>query len=157
MSNQQPYRTGGTLINASSSSSRQRVLVELAIAGCVIASYLTLYQLNIIATVWEPFFGDGSVAILHSSLARALPFPDAALGAVGYLIEAVCASVPWRNHRWVRLAYEILVFAFALGSVGLVLLQWGYFHAWCTLCLLSAVLSLVIAGILSVELAQRTK
>jgi uncharacterized membrane protein len=139
------------------SSSLRHALVALAVAGCVVASYLTLYQLNIITTVWEPFFGGGSVAILHSSLARALPFPDAALGAVGYLFEAVCASVQLRDHRFLRMVYRFVVFAFAAGSVGLVLLQWAYFHAWCTLCLVSAVLSLAIAGILSIELAQRNR
>jgi hypothetical protein len=39
--------------------------------------------------VWEPFFGEGSRVILTSSVSRLLPVPDAALGAFGYLLDAV--------------------------------------------------------------------
>ncbi|HEY5086218.1 MAG TPA: vitamin K epoxide reductase family protein [Gemmatimonadaceae bacterium] len=122
-------------------------LIGLPLAGCAIAAYLALYQLDIVATVWEPLFGDGSRIILHSTLARALPIPDAALGALGYLAEAVCASVRWKAPGWVGFAYGAIVIVFAVASVALVALQWGYFHAWCTLCLTSAVLSFVIAGV----------
>jgi hypothetical protein len=41
----------------------------------------------------------------------------------------------------VRRAYYTLVALFTAVSVVLVALQWGYFHAWCTLCLTSALLS----------------
>lgn len=142
-------------MNNSTSHSHDGLLAALAIAGFLIASYLALYQLNVFHTVWEPLFGDGSRIILNSSVSRMLPVPDAALGAAGYLAEAVCVSVRNRTPAWVGYVYVALVIVFFLGSLALVVLQWGYFHAWCTLCLVSAVLSLVIAGILSVELTQR--
>jgi hypothetical protein len=38
------------------------VIVALALCGLAIATYLTFYQVGIIATVWDPFFGEGSRA-----------------------------------------------------------------------------------------------
>jgi hypothetical protein len=37
----------------------------------------------------------------------------------------------------------------------LVVLQWGYFHAWCTLCLTSALLSFIVAGVVISEFRAR--
>jgi uncharacterized membrane protein len=144
----------------SSVSSRVRyyLLILLAAAGCVTATYLALYQMGIITTVWEPFFGDGSRLILRSPLARSLPVPDAAIGAVAYLAEFLCATVRWSGRAgnvWVERGYLVLVVAFAVGSALLVALQWGYFHAWCTLCLTSALLSLIIAGVVFSEFRER--
>ena len=39
----------------------QRVpIIFLAMIGCGIATYLAMWQYQIIDRVWEPFFGDGS-------------------------------------------------------------------------------------------------
>lgn len=130
-------------------------LVVLAAAGCLVASYLTLYQLGVLDTVWEPLFGSGSQAILHSSVSRMLPVPDAALGAAGYLAELVCVSVRHRTPKWVGYAYLALVIVFFLGSLALVGLQWGFFHAWCTLCLVSALISVAIAATVARESTER--
>jgi uncharacterized membrane protein len=137
---------------------RYFLLAGLAAAGCVVATYLALYQTGVVTTVWEPFFGDGSRLILHSSLARALPVPDAAIGAVAYLAEFLCATVRWDGRAgnvWVDRIYYVLVVAFAIASALLVALQWGYFHAWCTLCLTSALLSLIITGVVFSEFRER--
>src|SRR5262245_21335128 len=64
------------------------MLVGGAFIGCGIAVYLALYQLGVLTSVWEPFFGSGSRDVLHSKMARFLPFPDALFSAVGYLIES---------------------------------------------------------------------
>jgi len=65
----------------------------VAPAGFAIAAYLTLFQLGVLHTVWEPFFGDGSRTVLTSRISRLLPVPDAALGAAGYLLDAVAGLV----------------------------------------------------------------
>ena len=62
-----------------------------ALLGFVIASYLALYQWGVFSTVWEPFFGAGSRTILNSSVSHLLPIPDAALGALGYFLDALTA------------------------------------------------------------------
>lgn len=137
------------------SHSHDSLLAALAIAGFFIASYLALYQLHVFDTVWEPLFGEGSRIILHSSVTRMLPVPDAALGAAGYLAEAICVSVRKRTPAWVEYVYFALVVVFFLGSLTLVAMQWRYFQAWCTLCLVSALISFAIAGIVARESRER--
>lgn len=125
-------------------------LAVLAGIGCLVALYLTLYQTGAIHSVWEPFFGDGSIKILDSSLARSLPVPDAALGAGAYLCEVVLDLIGgedrWRALPWVAIVFGLLALGMALGSLGLVLAQAFYFQAFCTLCLVSAAISLIIVG-----------
>lgn len=130
--------------------SKRVLLAVLAAIGCLVALYLALYQTGVIATVWEPFFGDGSMKILDSSLARSLPVPDAALGAVAYAIEVVLDLIGgedrWGALPWVTIVFGLLALGMALGSIGLVLMQAFYFDAFCTLCLVSAAISLTIVG-----------
>lgn len=130
---------------------RERLpLVALATLGCAVATYLTLYQVGLFQTVWEPFFGDGSRTILNSAVARFLPVPDASLGALAYLLEAGCGvlggTARWRTAPWIVLAYGALVGALGLGSVLLVILQPVAFGAWCSLCLVSAAISIGLLG-----------
>jgi hypothetical protein len=131
------------------SSWAQRLpLVGVAMVGFGIALYLALYQWRVIGNVWEPFFGDGSKIILNSSVSRLLPIPDAALGAIGYLADAVSGVIGGRR-RWETMPWIVLVFGFAVGPLGLVsiilvILQPTVFGAWCTLCLASAAISLAM-------------
>ena len=81
--------------------------IALALGGCGLATYLSLYQLNVIPHVWEPFFGNGSRRILkESSISHMLPVPDALIGAVFYLLEAIAECVGgrqrWRSLPWWR-------------------------------------------------------
>ncbi len=137
--------------NSPSRWAKRLWLSALALVGCGIASYLALYQLGAVANVWEPLFGNGSRAILQSSASRLLPVPDATLGAFGYLLEAVCAVIGgqdrWRSMAWMVFVYAGIVGLFALVSAALIILQFAYFHAWCSLCMVSAVISFVIAGL----------
>jgi uncharacterized membrane protein len=130
---------------------RERLpIIGLALLGALIAGYLAAYQLGIFGTVWEPFFGDGSQRILHSSVSRLLPIPDAALGATGYLVDAVSGALGGRD-RWRRMPWLVILFGLAVGPLGivsitLVILQPVLFDAWCSLCLASAAISLVMIG-----------
>jgi uncharacterized membrane protein len=125
-------------------------IVALALAGVAIAGYLTLYQLRLVTSVWEPFFGDGSRRILDSPVSRVLPVPDAALGAFGYLLDAVTGVIGGRA-RWRTMPWMVILFGLAVGPLGavsivLVILQPVLFDAWCTLCLASAVVSVAMIG-----------
>lgn len=125
-------------------------IVILAMLGFFIASYLSLYQLDIISNVWEPFFGDGSVTILNSRVSNVLPIPDAALGAFGYLVDAVTGIIGGTG-RWKKMPWIVIVFGLAVGPLGfvsvmLVVFQPVLFSAWCTLCLCSAVISIAMIG-----------
>ena len=130
--------------------SQRLPIIALALAGFGIATYLALYQWGVLARVWEPFFGDGSRVILNSSVSHLLPVPDAALGAFGYLLDAVTGVIGGRR-RWRTMPWMVIVFGLAVGPLGavsllLVIFQPVLFDAWCTLCLASAVISLLMIG-----------
>jgi uncharacterized membrane protein len=133
-----------------SSWSERIPLILLALAGGAIATYLALYQVGVLTSVWEPFFGSGSKVILESGVSRILPIPDAALGAAGYLLDAVSGAIGGRG-RWRSMPWIVIVFGIAVGPLGmisilLVILQPVLFDAWCTLCLASAVISITMIG-----------
>ena len=129
----------------------QRIpIIILAVIGFLIASYLALYQLKVFDTVWEPFFGDGSKKILNSPVSHALPIPDGALGAIGYLVDAVAGAIGGRR-RWKTMPWIVVFFGIAIGPLGLisvmlVVFQPVLFDAWCTLCLVTAFISVVMIG-----------
>ena len=133
------------------SSWKQRLpLVGLAMLGFGIALYLALYQLGVFESVWEPFFGRGSETILHSWVSRILPVSDAALGAFSYVLDAVTGVIGGRK-RWRTMPWMVVLFGIAVGPLGaasvlLVILQPVLFGTWCTLCLASAVVSVVMIG-----------
>jgi hypothetical protein len=129
----------------------QRIpIILLAVVGFVVALYLALYQWGVISTVWEPFFGDGSITILNSPISNLLPVPDAALGAFGYLTDAVAGAIG-SHKRWRTMPWIVIIFGLAVGPLGLVSLvlvvfQPVLFDSWCTLCLFTAVISVVMIG-----------
>ena len=130
--------------------SQRLPLVSIAFLGFCIALYLAAYQLKWIGNVWEPFFGNGTKIILNSPISRVLPVPDAALGALGYMLDIV-SGVIGSPLRWRTMPWIVLLFGFAIGPLGaisvlLVILQPVLYDAWCTLCLLSALLSIVMIG-----------
>lgn len=125
-------------------------IILLALLGFGIAAYLALYQWEVFSTVWEPFFGKGSQIILTSRISYLLPIPDAALGALGYLADAVTGAIGGRG-RWRRMPWIVVIFGLAVGPLGavsiiLVILQPVMFDAWCTLCLASALISTLMIG-----------
>ncbi len=125
-------------------------LVGVALVGGAIASYLSAFQLGWVKDVWDPFFGDGSKVILTSGVSRLLPVPDAALGAFGYLLDAVTGIIGGRT-RWRTMPWIVILFGIAVGPLGatsvlLVILQPVAFGAWCTLCLSSAAISVLMIG-----------
>ncbi|MGH7277105.1 MAG: vitamin K epoxide reductase family protein [Candidatus Rokuibacteriota bacterium] len=130
--------------------SQRLPIVALALAGVGIAAYLALFQVGVVDGVFEPFFDDGSRRILTSSVSRILPIPDAALGALGYLADAVTGVIGGRA-RWRTMPWIVVVFGIAVGPLGavsvlLVILQPVLLGAWCTLCLASAVISVAMIG-----------
>ena len=125
-------------------------IVLLALVGAGIATYLALFQYEVIGTVWEPFFGDGSETILTSPTSFVLPVSDAALGALSYLADAVTGVIGGRG-RWRTMPWIVIVFGVAVGPLGaisilLVIAQPVLYDAFCTLCLGSALISLAMIG-----------
>jgi hypothetical protein len=100
--------------------------------------------------VWEPWFGAGSQTVLNSFLSHLLPIPDAAVGAFAYLLDAVTGAIGgqarWRTMPWMVILFGVAVGPLGLVSIFLVISQPVLLHAWCTLCLFSALISLIMIG-----------
>ena len=106
--------------DANPSSWRQRLpIVAVALVGFGIATYLTLYQLDVFDTVWEPFFGDGSETVLNSEVSHILPIPDALLGTFSYALDAV-TGVLGGTRRWKTMPWLVVLFGLAVGPLGAV-------------------------------------
>lgn len=131
------------------SSWRQRIPIALlALIGFLVAGWLALFQMGVVPGVWEPFFGNGSRRILTGRVSQLLPISDAALGALGYVADAVFGLVGgvrrWRSMPWVVIVFAIAVIPFGIVSVTLFILQPTIYDTWCTLCLTSVAVSLAM-------------
>ena len=121
--------------------SRRIPIVALACAGLCVSVYLTLYQVDVLSGVWDPFFQSTKVL-------EYLGIPDAALGALAYgaeiILSLIGGSQKWRTRLWTVLAFGIVILSGVVVSVLLILMQAFLVGAWCTLCLASAAISLAI-------------
>jgi uncharacterized membrane protein len=138
--------------------SRRAPLVVLALVGCGIASYLSLYQVGVLSSVWDPIFGpDSSQRVLGSGVSRALPVPDATLGVLAYLADAILGLVGgqqrWRTMPWIVLLFGLVVAGLVLTGLVLVLTQVFVVQAGCTLCLTSAAISFITGWLARDEIA----
>ncbi|MFD7160474.1 vitamin K epoxide reductase family protein [Kribbella sp. NPDC059898] len=140
---------------------RRLPVVLLSLAGFAIAMTLTLFQAGVLDSVWEPFFGDGSRQVLTSSVAQAIPIPDASLGAAAYLIEAVLELIGspyrWRDRPWLVVLPGVVAAGLAAAAIGLVAAQIFIVKAFCTLCLGSAAISLLVAVLVAPEAAAAVR
>jgi uncharacterized membrane protein len=130
--------------------SQRLPIVGLAVVAFAAAAHLAAYQLRLVAEPWEPFFGGGSKVILDSWVSTLLPVSDATLGALSYVLDAIAGIVGgtrrYKTMPWIVVLFGILVGPLGAVSVGLVILQPLLFDAWCTLCLLTALLSVLMIG-----------
>jgi hypothetical protein len=121
---------------------RRAGLAVLAGTGFAVALYLTLYQLGLYDSVWDPWLDSPAVLGLTE------PVPDALAGALAYGAELVLLAVGgparWRTHPWVCLALGAILTMGAVVSIGLIVVQPAVAGAWCLLCLVSAALSLAL-------------
>ena len=134
--------------------SQRLPIVVLALVGVFVAGWLALYQQEITDSVWEPFFPGGTEKIVRESgfskFFERFPVGDAALGAFGYLADAVTGVIGgtkrWRTMPWIVVIFGIFVGPFGVLSIMLVVMQPVLYSAFCTLCLASAVISLAMIG-----------
>jgi hypothetical protein len=131
-----------------SSWSQRWPLNLLALIGFLIALYLVLCRPEVLASVWEPFFGKRSDRVSNSVISKALPVSDSLLGAFSYLLDAVTGAIGdtsrWRPKPWIVILFGIATGPLALVSVLLVIFQPVLVSAWYTLCLVTAVISIVM-------------
>ena len=136
-------------------------LAVLAIVGMAVSAYLAAYELGWIGSVWDPMFGTGSERVLTSGIARMLPVPDAALGVAAYAIDAVLAALLAAGVGTDVLVSSLLALVAGVGAVvgiALAVSQPLFVGTFCTLCLLSTLISIVLAaGAASEAIAVRSR
>lgn len=124
----------------------------LAMVAFFIAAYMALYQWRLIPGVWDPVFGDQTLAVLDSNVSHRMKswfrVPDAALGAFAYLGDAVLglagSTRRWQYRPWMVVLFGIDVIPLGVVSAVLVVLQGAVVGSWCFLCLVTAAISLVL-------------
>lgn len=142
-----PETPPGWSYNPSSWLQRTPIVV-LGFVGWFASRYLASYQLGYIHTAWDPFFAQGTMRVLRSSVSRAWPISDAGLGTAAYTIETLMGymggSDRWRTMPWMVTFFGILVIPLGVVSITLVILQPVAVGTWCTLCLVTAAAMLVM-------------
>jgi hypothetical protein len=81
-------------------------------------------------------------------VSRAWPVPDAGLGALTYMLEALMGFMGdkrrWRTMPWMVLAFIVLVVPLGTISIFFIVIQPIVIGTWCTLCLVAALAMLVM-------------
>ncbi len=133
------------------------VTVFLALIAWFLARYLASYQLGYIHEIKDPFFGDGTVKVISSSVAQMFPVSDAGLGAFGYSLEfflgLVGSSRRWKTMPWVSAFFGLMVIPAGMISILLIVAQPVLVGAWCGICLLIAACMLVMILLTIPEMA----
>ncbi|GAB3542455.1 hypothetical protein GCM10027443_43330 [Pontibacter brevis] len=129
-----------------SSWSQRWIMMVLGFIGWLVSRYLTAFQLGYIDSVWDPFFGQQSEQVLNSAMSHSMPISDAGLGAIAYTFEFLMgwmgAPTRWRTMPWMVAVFGILVIPLGLVHIFLVISQPVIVGAWCTFCLLAAIIML---------------
>ena len=137
----------GWTYNPSTAGQRLPIMF-LAYIGFFLSRYLASYQLGHIDTIWEPFFADGTVKVLTSDVSKAFPVSDAGLGAMTYLLDVIAAAMGGRQ-RWKTMPWAVMLFGFMIiptgvTSIVLIMLQPISVGAWCSICLMTAFVMLMM-------------
>ncbi|QDT92574.1 vitamin K epoxide reductase family protein [Gimesia algae] len=137
--------------NPSAWSQRLPICI-LALVAFVLATHMALFQWHLIESPWDPVFGDQTRRVLESDVAlmmhRWFGIPDAALGALAYLGDAIFglagSTRRWQYRPWLVILFGIDVIPLGLVSVILVICQGTIVGQWCFLCLMTALISLIL-------------
>lgn len=138
------------------SSWRHRVpICLLAGVAFLISTYMALYQWRLIGDAWDPIFGEQTRQVLDSDVSEQMRrwflIPDAALGAIAYLGDLIFglagSTRRWQYRPWMVLLFGLDVIPLGIVSAILVVLQGTVVGAWCFLCLVTAVISLVLVAL----------
>jgi hypothetical protein len=130
-------------------STRAGWLVLVAVAGSCVSGYLAAFELGWVSSVWDPIFGSGSERVLSSGIATLLPVPDALLGAAAYVVDAALASllaVGVARAQLVSGALAVISVVGAVIGIALAISQPLLVGTFCTLCLVSTLISIVLAA-----------
>ena len=124
----------------------------LAAVAALMAGHMALYQWELIGSAWDPVFPGQTEKVLTSDIAkrmdRVIGIPDAALGALAYLGDAIFglagSTRRWQFRPWMVVLFGIDVIPLGVVSAVLVFCQAFILGQYCTLCLATAVISLIL-------------
>jgi nucleoside-diphosphate-sugar epimerase len=129
-------------------------IIVLALVGLYVSRYLAAYQLGHVPEVWEPFFAgssadprNGTEEIITSSVSKAWPVSDAAVGGYTYLLEILTGIVGsrtrWRTMPWLVLLFGLMIAPLGITSIFFIVIQPIVIGTWSTLALIAAAAILV--------------
>lgn len=124
-------------------------IIALAIVGLYVSRYLAGYQLGHIPDVWDPFFAgsaadpqNGTEEIITSSVSRAWPVSDAAVGGYTYLLEILTGIVGsrmrWRTMPWLVVLFGLMIAPLGITSIFFIIIQPVVIGTWSTIALIGA-------------------
>lgn len=124
-------------------------IIWLAIIGLYVSRYLAAYQLEHIPHVWDPFFvgspadpQNGTEEIITSSVSRAWPVSDAAVGGYTYLLEILTGIVGsrtrWRTMPWLVVLFGLMIAPLGITSIFFIIIQPVVIGTWSTIALIGA-------------------
>jgi nucleoside-diphosphate-sugar epimerase len=130
-------------------------IAALAFVGFFVSRYLGAFQLGHTDTVWDPFFGPGTLdarngteAVITSSVSKSFPIADAAFGAIVYAFDILAGIIGdrrrWRTMPWMVLLFGLLIVPLGAVSVVFIIIQPTIIGAICTLCLLQAAITVIL-------------
>ncbi|HEX2579248.1 MAG TPA: vitamin K epoxide reductase family protein [Rhabdochlamydiaceae bacterium] len=141
----------------------QRISIScLAMVAVIIAVYMGLYQWRLIDHAWDPIFGDQSQQVLDSEVSDMMwkwfRIPDSIMGALAYLGDVIFALAGstrrWQDRPWLVILFGLDVIPLGIVSAVLVFMQGAVVGAWCCLCLITAIISLVLVFLAYDELRR---
>jgi len=142
-----PYVPPGWSYNPSSWLQRAPI-ITLGWIGFFAARYLAGYQLGYFNTAWDPFFDKGTENVLNSDVSKAWPVSDAGLGAFSYMLDAIMGYIGgenrWRTMPWAVIFFGVLIIPLGAISITLIILQPLAVGSWCSICLFTAIVMLMM-------------
>lgn len=131
--------------------------ITLAMLCWFFSRYMAAYQLGYIHHIWDPFFPDGTLHVITSSISKQFPVSDAGLGALCYSLEFLLGwqggADRWHRMPWLVFAFAFLVIPVGIVSIFLIILQPVIVGAWCSWCLATAACMLLMIVLTAGELA----
>jgi hypothetical protein len=122
------------------------IMIVLAYLGWIFSRYLAAFQLGYIDYAWDPFFGESTMKVINSKMSHSWPVSDAGLGSLAYTFEFLMgymgSPARWRTMPWMVTFFGILVIPLGFVSIFLVTSQPLTVGAWCTFCLITAIIML---------------
>ncbi|NGX59558.1 MAG: hypothetical protein KR126chlam3_00710 [Chlamydiae bacterium] len=132
--------------------SQRLSIVAVAAIAVIIATYMGLYQWNLIESVWDPIFRNQSMLVLDSDVSQKITswvmLPDSIFGALAYLGDIIFALAGstrrWHDRPWLVIVFGLDVIPLGFVSAILIFMQGFVVGYWCFLCLVTAVISLIL-------------